>query len=237
LEAAILYYPLEECLPPESFDELDNALRQWQSGKVAWLLMPSPFAVDAVADRLDVLTLKRDTRVKSNFAFFGALTQLAAKQRLPIGETDLAISTSHADLVLAMQLNDESNVAIALAEHSRTDWPHRFAAVGAKASVVPAYRLRLAHGGDDLPGALWGGLVDAIIFLTEESVRHFSTRLKAEGGTLDMLKHVVVCCLDAPTVAAARAFGLHIHVSPSDQTIPTLVEHLAKLLNSKSPAA
>src|SRR5690606_23800815 len=101
-------------------------------------------------------------------------------------------SATHEQLINAMQLTPDDAVVIPIAQRSRADWPELIASHGASADIVAAYRLLLGRGGDDVPGLLWEGNVDALFFLTENSVRHFAIRLKAEGGTLDMLNDVVV---------------------------------------------
>ena len=95
----------------------------------------------------------------------------------------------------------------------------------------------MGRGGDDLPGLLWGGLIDAIVFFTENGVRHFVIRLKVEGGSLDMLGDVVVACLDAQTAEAAKAYDLNVQVLPNDGTFAALAENLAHFFSTEAVQA
>ena len=54
-EAALLFYPASQTLPPDSYDELDAALSRCQRGEVDWLLLTTPCAVEAggVTDGVD----------------------------------------------------------------------------------------------------------------------------------------------------------------------------------------
>ena len=227
-EANVLYFPVTQTLPPDSYDLLDQALQQAAQKEVDWLLLPTPCAVEAVAERLQHLGISPKEFAKLKTSCFGAKTAHVAAALLPKLKHSVMESASHKSLIDAMRLRKGKHVLIPLAQRSRADWPDLVSATKAEPVGVPAYRLILGRGGDDLPGLLWGGLVDAVVFLTENSVRHFSVRLKAEGGALDMLHDVVVACLDAQTAAAANAFGLHVQVLPDPPTYQTLAENLAK---------
>jgi len=231
LEADLIYYPVVQTLPPDSYDELDSLLQRFHRGEIEWLLLATPCAVEAVTQRLKHLEIEPAAPAKGKVALHGAMTRLVAQALLPDWRSDLANPSSHQQLVDALHLSVGQSVAVPLAQHSRNDWHHRLAATGASVLTAPAYRLLLGRAGDDLPGALWGGIVDAILFLTENSVRQFVIRLKADGGSLDMLKDVVVACLDTQTVAAAQAYGLHVQISPADQSLSTLVNDLARFFS------
>ncbi len=230
-KAALLYYPVIQTLPPDSYDSLDNALKQSFGGEVDWLLLTTPCAVEAVASRLTHLGIAAADKPSAKVAYYGAKTQITAaalittwQSALPPGATTAA---THEEMVSALRIGTGSQVAIPLAQRSRANWSELVTATGATLLDAPAYRLILGRGGDDLPALLWGGFVDSVIFLTENSLRHFSVRLKVEGGSLDMLRDVVVACLDQQTAAAARIFGLHVHVIPEQPTYDALVAGLA----------
>lgn len=226
LEAEVFHYPVAQVLPPDSYDELDAALRRCHRGEIDWLFLTTPCAVEAVAERLRALQIKPSTVTDLKVAFFGAKTRLTASALLPTWHSKLPDHAHHEQLVESTQLTPEDSVVIPLALHTRADWASLVRATGAEAIAVPAYRLLLGRGGDDLPGLLWGGLVDAIVFFTENSVRHFVIRLKVEGGSLDMLRDVVVAALDAPTAAAARAYELPVQVLPAQPTLAALTDSL-----------
>jgi uroporphyrinogen-III synthase len=234
LEAALIYYPVVQILPPDSYDELDSILRHFHSGKIDWLLLTTPCAVEALSQRLKVLEIDPSTFAKGKVAFYGALTRIAARALLPTWRSAIPNAGSHQEVVDALQLSSGHSVAIPIAQRSRSDWRHLATGVGASVHTAPAYRLLLGRGGDDLPGALWGGVVDAILFLTENSVRHFAIRLKAEGGSLDMLRDVVVGCLDEQTARAALGYGLHASITPTDQTLSSLAKEMAELFSAQA---
>jgi uroporphyrinogen-III synthase len=226
-EAAILYYPVSQTLPPDSYDELDAALRGCKEGTVDWLLLTTPCAVEAVAERLAHLGIDQSELSNAKIASYGARTHQTLTTHLPALQSAITTHQSHDEIVSAMQLDATQTVAVPLPQRTRSDWHQLLTSTGANAIIAPAYRLILGRGGDDLPGALWGGLVDVVVFLTENSVRHFVIRLKAEGGSLDMLGDVIVACLDPQTAAAAKAYNFNVQVSPTVHTADALAEALA----------
>jgi uroporphyrinogen-III synthase len=234
LEAGLIYYPVVQTVAPDDFDALDGTLKRWQAGEIEWLLLPTPCAVEAVADRLAHLEISANDMSRAKIAIYGAMTRLVAVELLPSNVDPVANASTHAKLVESMQLASASSIAVPIAQRSRADWHRLLAATGATVFTPPAYHLKLGRGGDDLPGALWGGIVDAVIFLTENSVRHFASRLKADGGSLDMLKDVVVATLDPQTATAAHSFGLNPQVSPADQRLQSLAAELAQFFSSDS---
>lgn len=236
-EAALFFYPVAQMLPPDSYDALDQALQDLQRGNATSLLLTTPYAVEAVAERMAHLKLAHDALSQAKIELYGAKTRITAQALFPSWGATLALEGSHDEAMAALQLGDADVVVVPVAQRMRSDWAAAIQTTGAQAQLVPAYRLLLGRGGDDLPGMLWGGLVDAIVFLTEDSVRHFVIRLKAEGGTLDMLGDVVVASMDAQTVAAAAAYGLHTRIMPPKPDYVLLAETLAHYFSAEPAQA
>ena len=227
-EANVLFYPASQTLPPDSYDELDGALLRCQRGEVDWLLLTTPCAVEAVADRMAQLEIASASLAQTRVALYGAQTQQVASMLLTGLPHPVAGSGTHGEMVGLLKRSEAGLVVLPLAQRSRSDWPQLLQLAGFETIVAPAYRLLLGRGGDDLPGLLWGGLVDAVVFFTENSVRHFAIRLKGEGGSLDMLKDVVIACQDASTATAADMYDLHVHLIPAEPTVTALAEALAR---------
>lgn len=231
LQAELYFYPVSQTLPPEGYTDFDAALQDAQTGNIRWLLLTTPCAVEAIAERIAQLDIPKRKLSKLQVATYGAKTTMAAQKLFPSWKLAVTNATDHAALIEQMQLTEADSVLVPLAQRSRADWPTLLRATGATTIAPQAYRLILGRGGDDLPGMLWGGDIDAIIFSTENSVRHFSIRLKAEGGTLDMLNDVAIVCLDPQTAHAAKAYGLVARIAPEsyepDAFMQTLTDHFA----------
>jgi uroporphyrinogen III methyltransferase/synthase len=231
-EAALYFYPGIQTLSPNGYDELDAALQRCQKNEISWLLLTTPCAVEAVAERLPQLGISN--LAETRMAFYGAMTRIRAAKLFPSVSSTLPHADNHQQLVDAMQLSADDAVLVPLAQNIRADWSTLLRATGAETIAVPAYRLILGRSGDDLPGLLWNGFIDAIVFFTENSVRHFAIRLKAEGGSLDMLKDVVVACLDPQTATAAQVYGLHVQVLPTEDSLAALAESLARFFSAEA---
>lgn len=227
LEGSVLFYPVAHISPLDDYSEIDGALQRCRQGEIDWLLLTTPRVVEAVADRLSQLGLNPAEIDKLRIATYGAATRLVLANRIPAWHSALPFATTHQEVVDAMMLGSGDKVLLPLALHSHADWPRLLEAALAETIVAPAYRLLLGRDGDDLPAFLWAGLVDVVIFLTENSVRHFVTRLKEEGGTLDMLADVPVAALDPQTAAAAQAYGLQAKIAPDEYTLDALADAIA----------
>ena len=232
--AEVVYYPPAQLLPADNDAALEMALTRCVNGEAEWLLLPSPNAVEAVAAWLARQEMTPDALRPVKLALYGTMTALTAAARLPNLPSALPSPTTHQQLIDAMNLTPDDRVIVPLTQHARSDWSNLIESTGAEAITIPAYRLIVGRGGDDLPGMLWGGLIDALVFLTESSVRHFSIRLKLEGGSLDMLEDVAIVCLDPQTAIAARAYDLNVHVTATDGDFANLAESLAHHLNHET---
>lgn len=231
LQADLYFYPVSQTLPPEGYTAFDEALQLAQKGKITWLLLTTPCAVEALAERMAQLDIAPKKLAKPKVATYGAKTAIAAQEIFPAWKIVVNAATDHETLIESMQLTTTDTVLVPLAQRSRADWATLLRATQANVIAPQAYRLILGRGGDDLPGLLWGGHIDALIFSTENSVRHFSIRLKAEGGTLDMLKDVAVICLDPQTAVAAKAYGITAQLVPESYTPDAFAAALAQHLS------
>lgn len=235
LGAELIFYPSAEPVPVEETADLDQALHRAAQGGYDWLILPTRGAVSAVADRLSQLGLKPQDLQPVKLAAYGAMTHQSLDHLLPGVKSEIGETANHAELVKALRLAPGARVLILQPARARTDWVQLFEGFQAQVTSLPAYRLKLATGGDPLPSLLWSGAVDAIVFTSEDNVRHFAQRLTFEGGTLAMLDHVFVACIDPQTATAARNLGLHVQVVPSTHRPDTVAEELANFLAVRAP--
>lgn len=227
LGAELVFYPVLERLPPADLSALDQALDQALAGHYTWLLLPSASAVLALAERLDLRQIAPARLTQAlRLALFGTTTHLAAQAAL--GVAPLPDAASHVELARWMQPQPDERVLLLQAAGARSDWAHLLAP--APVVSVAAYRAQMGQGGDALPALLWAGVVDAVVFTSEANVRYFARRLAAEGGSLAMLDHVCVACLEPPTAQAAQALGLRVQVVPAEHSPHALALALARCL-------
>ncbi len=234
LGAGLVFYPCAEMMPLDSTTELDLLLHRTVQGEFDWLLLATAEAVRAVAARLAALGLSSRDLQAARVAAYGAITRLVLADVLPEYSSPIGEATRHADLVNAMHLSPHARVLLLEAAGARTDWVQLLTEYRAQVTSVPAYRLMLAHGGDPLPAMLWSGQVDAMVFTSEDNVRHFTKRLTLDGGALAMLDDVYVACIDPQTATAAQALGVHVQVVPAVHSPEALAQDLARFFASRA---
>ena len=122
------------------------------------------------------------------------------------------------DLVNALPPLHGASVLLPEPSSATPQFAELLAKRGAKVSEVTAYHPAVGHGGDEVPVMLWEGNIDAITFTSEANVRFFVKRLQYEGGTLSMLDDVCIACIEPMTANAAREYGLHVDVVPTEHT-------------------
>jgi uroporphyrinogen-III synthase len=227
LGAEVVYYPCLELLPPANQAELDLTLQQLAGGEFDWLVLTTASAVMALAERLEQLQIPPRQLQRVKVAAYGANTRLAAHDLLQLDVGRVPEVAAHADLVKVMRAAPGSRILLPLAAGQRADWANLLAADGVQVTTVAAYRAMMGHGGDEVPVMLWSGDIDAIAFTSECNVRYFAKRLQYEGGTLAMLDHVCIACIEPQTAVAARSIGLHVDVVPRDHTPAALAAALA----------
>lgn len=223
--AELIYYPCEEMLPLDDPSEFDAAIQALADGEYDGLLLTTPDAVAALLTRLDALGLERDMLHKAKIAVYGADTQLALQTQLGINGSPQH-TTDHAAFVAALDPQPGSRFLLPIPAGRTPTWTERLTAREARVTTVPAYRAHMRRDGDDLPGMLWAGSIDAMVFVSADNVQYFATRLRHDGATLAMLDHVTIACIDQSTANAAAIFGLHVALIAPDPTSESLAQAL-----------
>ncbi len=175
--------PVLEIRPPESFEPLDVALRQF--GGYDWLILTSANTVRAVAERAAELGigLVQPTRLK--VAAVGEATATAARkaglQVAFVPESYVAESLV-VGLLEGIQFRTSGlRILLARAAVARDVIPDALREAGAAIDVVDAYRNVLPDGApEQLRRALAGG-IDAATFTSSSSVTHLAEAARLAG--------------------------------------------------------
>jgi uroporphyrinogen-III synthase/uroporphyrinogen III methyltransferase/synthase len=171
--------PVLEIQPPESFVDLDAALRRFAS--YDWLILTSANTVRAMADRARQLglTLRQDGSVK-----IAAVGEGTAKAATNVGlRVDSVPGLYVAEgLVSALEGQMEgARVLLARAAVARDVIPDALRQAGAQVDVVDAYQNVIpARAPEQLRRALAAGL-DAAAFTSSSSVTHLKAAALAAG--------------------------------------------------------
>lgn len=206
--------------PPTSLTALDAALRALD--RYAWVAFTSANAVTAFADRLDALGVDLPATVR--LAAIGSATaeRLAARLRAP----DFLPRTARAD-ALGDEVKDVDGrmVLFPRGDLASDALVRRLRQRGATVDDVIVYRTIAGHGAVDLARLVRTGGVDAILFMSGSSVRHFAESLgPPDAAAAAGSHHVAVVCIGPKTARAAREVGLEVHAIANETSASGIVD-------------
>lgn len=227
LGAEVLHYPSLQAVALDDNAALDQALQDAAAGHFEWLVLTTASTVFALADRLAALGVGRSSLANLPVAAFGSNTRLAAADVLRVAVERVPETDTLDRLAEVVPLNSGDRVLLPQPDNAKPRLASQLDGRGAKVTAVAAYHPVVARGGDAVPAMLWAGIVDAITFTSEANLRYFAKRLNYEGGSLSMLDHVCVACLDPHTADVASDLGLRVCVVADQHTPQGLAEAIA----------
>lgn len=215
-----LLYPCIDIALPEEMVALEEALHDLVEGKYDWLLLTSANTVRIIADQLTALKLSLSD---VHIAVIGPKTAEAVEELLGMG-VDLAAQNYTAEgLARALQPVAGLRFLLPQSEIARPVLANALRDHGADVTTIVAYRTVLGRGGDDIPGLLARGEIDAITFSSSSTVRNFVTRLESEGGSTSQLEGVCLAAIGPITAATMNSLDLEVTVTPQEYTMESLV--------------
>ncbi len=184
LGAEVVELPTIEIVPLESYEILDEALRN--IARYQWLIVTSANTVKVLAERLTVLELDPATCCGLRKAAIGSATARAMlEQGMP---ADVVPKQYVAESLLA-ELGDElegSRILLARATIARDAIPDELTRRGAQVDVVDAYRTVIPGDAVDRVREVFSDparLPDAVTFTSSSTVKHFFALWREAGFT------------------------------------------------------
>jgi uroporphyrinogen III methyltransferase/synthase len=224
--ATAIEFPTIEVVPPENWNELDNAIQTIDT--FDWLIFTSANAVRFFMERLR--TLNKDLRILKgvNICTVGPKTSESLES---YGlRADLVPAEFKAEGVLAAL----GGVAvrglkflIPRAKVAREIIPDKLRELGARVDVVTAYENRKPSSDvNRVRKLLDERKISAITFTSSSTVHNFVEIIgKKEYKTL--LNGVTVACIGPVTAKTAQEYDIKTDIMPKDYTIPALVNEMA----------
>ena len=168
-----------DIIPPESFDPLDNTLRQL--GEYDWLIVTSANTAQVLAERSQSLglTLSHFNSLKT-IAIGPATASAMAEQGIKV---DLIPDRYVAESVVDA-LRDRvrgSRILLARARIARDVIPEALTAAGARVDVVDAYQTVVPTGSEQKVREIFGPTqyaIDAVTFTSSSTVKNFVMLLR-----------------------------------------------------------
>jgi uroporphyrinogen-III synthase len=172
--------PVLEIAPPESFDFLDEALRN--IGSYDWVIFTSANTVRALAKRCAEIGITAQPKSNVKVAAVGEATASAAREAgwsiTLVPESYVAESlVAHARTALGTG----NRVLLARAAVARDVIPDALRASGATVDVVDAYRNVVPEGTPEQLRSALAARLDAVTFTSSSSVEHLVAAAKAAG--------------------------------------------------------
>jgi len=229
--ARAIPFPTIRILPPESRQELDQALDRLES--YHWIIFTSANGVRFFLDRLketgrDIRDLKGIRICTIGPATASILDKMGIRVDLI---PDSYISES---VVKAFEKQDIQGRKILLprAETARDVIPEGLTRLGAAVDVVTVYRtVASEQRKEDLEPILDAGKVDVITFTSPSTVMHF---LEIMGKDFGLPPQIKIACIGPITAAAVRKAGWPVDILREEFTIPGLVDAITEYYEDHS---
>ena len=234
--------PAIEVGPPQSFDDLDSALREVQT--YSWVVFTSANAVKAVFERLRSLGQDARALYRVQVAAIGPATARALQERgihpdlVPEEYVSEALVEAFKGLGEMGKLDKVdkklSGVRVLLprADAARPALPEGLKALGAQVHQVDAYITGSARDSAQLARKALTEGIDIATFASSSTVANLLAMLDGEAS---LLNEATIACIGPVTADTARDLGLRVDIVARDYTIPGLVQALVDYFESEVP--
>lgn len=224
--AAVLEAPTIDLVPPESWDDVDQAITNIR--QFDWLVLTSANGVDALAERMDHLRLDARHLAGVKIAAIGDATTDSLRTRLRL-TADLVptrfVAESLAGELIAGHDVKGKRFLLLRADIARPALPKLLAEAGAHVTELTAYQTRLAPAlPPEVLEALREKTADWITFTSASTATNMAELL---GSERDLIQHVKIASIGPITSEAIRALGWNVALEATQSDIPGLVDALA----------
>ena len=222
-------YPIElptiRTVPPESYSELDGAIRSLSS--YDWAVLTSANGVDALFGRMTVLGLDSRALGGVKVAAIGPATaQALARYGI---RADLVPGEYVAESIVAEMERlgvRGARVLLARADIARKALPEGLTRLGAEVHDVTAYRtVAPEEARQRAAELLTGDTPDLITFTSSSTVTNLLALLDGEAS---LVRDLPSACIGPITARTARERGLRVEVEAREYTVPGLVRAITE---------
>ncbi|HYI44802.1 MAG TPA: uroporphyrinogen-III C-methyltransferase [Actinomycetota bacterium] len=223
--ASVILAPTIAIEPPDSWSDLDAALKSMQDGTYAWIVFPSANAVEKVVDR--AWEVGFDARVfgQVKIAAVGPVTATALEARGL--RADLVPERFTGEAVAEALGPGGGRVLLPGPVGAPTTTRDALLRSGWRVEIVGAYRTAIGST-DDLVPEVAERAFDAVAFASGSAVRGFVDLYGLPGPDAR------VACIGPSTAEVARELGLEVHVVAEEHTATGLVTALESAWRTKA---
>ena len=229
LGAECIEFPAIRVAPPESWDELDQAIGALESYE--WLLFTSVNGVRYFLDRLK--ELGKDVRDLKGLKIAAIGPKTAEKWRKMGIEPDLLPDEYRAEAVVESFRKygvRGTRILLPRAAKAREVLPEELRKMGAQIDVVHAYQtVKPDHDTGVVREMLEKGVVDMLTFTSSSTVTNFMEMFEPEKVKLKKWnERVVIACIGPITARTAKENGLSVNLVSPEYTIESLTGSIAE---------
>jgi uroporphyrinogen-III synthase len=226
--AEVMLLPTIETIAPESYEPLDNALRE--AKRFAWLVVTSANAVRVIGERMAELGVSGEWLAHLHCAAVGPSTAEALRG---LGLAVDVVPDRYVGEALAAGLADRvrgERVLLVRAAVARDVVPDALAAGGAVVTVVDAYRTVVPADAVEGAKAIFGAasLPDAVVFTSGSTVTHLVDLLRDAG--LVFPPQVACVSIGPVTSEALREARMIVAAEAETASLDGLVDACVRLL-------
>jgi len=227
LGAEVVESPTIKIVPPESYNELDNAIKKILNSRPSydWVIFTSVNGVSYFLDRLH--RLDSDVRDLKGIKL-AAIGPATAKELKNLGlNVDYIPPDYRAESVidgLKDKIDKNTKILIPRAKVAREILPEKLKEFGAQVDVVTAYQTVVDDSCVDKVKEMFEKKeVDIVTFTSSSTVKNF-VKVLGEMDVKKALKNVVIASIGPITSNTAKELGLKVDISAKEYTIKGLIE-------------
>ena len=224
LGARCLQCPTIEVKPPDSWDPLDQALRNIE--QYHWLIFTSTNGVQFFFRRL--FEQGSDVRRLGHLRTAAIGPATAESLRRYGLNTDILPKTYQAESVVEAFSRvpvKGHKILLPRAREARPILPEELQRMGAQVDEIVAYQtIAVSHEQDTLIRALKERSIDMITFTSSSTVRNFHSLLPRDTQPRELLQGVATACIGPITADTAKELGFTVDTIAKEYTISGLCE-------------
>ena len=224
--------PTIEFIPPDSWTEVDDAIRQLET--YHWLVLTSVNGVQQFMRR--VWHNGRDSRALHGIRVCCIGPRTAEELETFGVKADMVPAEFQAEgLVEIMKAAGVAgqNVLIARAAEARQLLPEELTGLGARVKIVTVYQtVRPTAEVRSVKAMFQAKEIQVVTFASSSTVKNFQALFALEDDLPQLLQGAIIACIGPITAKTAEEMGLRVDVVAAQNTIPALVEGLVRHMQS-----
>lgn len=224
-------FPTIQVIPPDSWDELDNAVDEIRGFE--WIIFTS---VNGVRFFFERLNRKGDLRLLHGIKICAIGPQTASEIRRYGLVPDLIPKEYRAEAIIEEMGKEDiagKRMLLPRAEIAREILPQELSRMGARIKVVTAYKtIKPEEDLERVRGLLKNKEISVITFTSSSTVRNFLEMFN-EGEVMGLIDGTAVACIGPITAKTAEDLGISTDIMPSKYTMPELTEAIVEYFSKR----